>query len=90
MMADNSDFHQIQRRIAKLTTFKDGLWDLMLGGIFLLLAVYPVTRERFGPEANLALFLGVLALLVFAWFVLRYLISVPRIGHVESLSLIHI
>ena len=83
-MSEMTDFRQIQRRIAQLTTFEDGFWDLLLGSIYLLLAVYPVTRERLGPEWNIVLFLCVLGLLVVAQLAVRNLVSQPRIGYVES------
>jgi hypothetical protein len=83
-MSEITDLRQVQRRIAQLTTFEDGLWDLLLGFIFLLLAVYPVTRELLGPEWNIILFLSLLALMVGAWFLVRYLVSIPRIGYVRS------
>lgn len=83
-MSEMTDFRQIQQRIAQLTTFKDGFWDLLLGSIFLLLAVYPVTRERLGPEWNIVLFLCVLGLLVVGQLVVRNVVSSPRIGYVEA------
>jgi hypothetical protein len=82
-MYEMTDLRQIQRRIAQLTSFEDGFWDLLLGSIFLLLAIYPVTRERLGPEWNIVLFFSVLAMLVIGHLVIRHVVSVPRIGHVE-------
>lgn len=83
-MSEIADFRQVQRRIAQLAAFEDGLWDLLLGFIFMSLAVYPVTRELLGPEWNLILFLSLLALMTGAWFLVRYLVSVPRIGYARS------
>jgi hypothetical protein len=82
-MSEMTDLRQIQRRIAQLTSFEDGFWDLLLGSIFLLLAIYPVSRERLGPEWNIALFLCVLGLLVIGQLVIRHVVSSPRIGYVE-------
>jgi hypothetical protein len=81
-MSEITDLSQIQRRVVQLTSFEDGLWDLLLGFIFMLLAVYPVTRELLGPVWNVLLFLSLLALLVVAWWVVRHLVSEPRIGYV--------
>ncbi len=81
-MSEITDFRQIQRRITQLTSFEDGFWDLLLGIIFLLLSIYPVTRERLGPEWNVALFLVLLALMVMVQLALRYFVSAPRIGYV--------
>jgi hypothetical protein len=80
-MSEMSDLHQIQKRTMQLLNFEDGLWDLLLGSMFLFLALYPVTRERLGPEWNLVLFLGVLALLVVGQLLIRRFVSTPRIGY---------
>jgi hypothetical protein len=83
-MSEMTEFRQIQRRITQLTTFEDGFWDILLGAIFLSLAIYPVTRERLGPELNIVLFLCVLGLLVVGQLVIRNVVSRPRIGYVEG------
>jgi hypothetical protein len=83
-MSDLNDLPQIRRRIAQLTTFEDGFWDLLLGAMFLFLSIYNLTRERLGPVANVALFLVVIALMAAAQLVLRRLVSEPRIGYVRS------
>jgi hypothetical protein len=67
-----------------MTTFEDGLWDLLLGLIFLALAVYPLTREMLGPEWNVALFLVVLVVLATGQLVLRRFFSLPRIGYAKA------
>ena len=82
-MSEITDFHQVQRRIFQLMSFEDGLWDLLLGTIFMFLALYPVTRELLGPVWNLVLFLGMLALVVVVQLVVRHYVSTPRIGYVR-------
>lgn len=82
-MSEPYDLRQIQRRTVQLITFEDGLWDLLLGITFMLLAIYPVTRELLGPLWNLVLFLGLLALFVTGQLVVRHLVSEPRIGYVR-------
>jgi hypothetical protein len=82
-MSKTTDFRQIQRRTYQLMNFEDGLWDLLLGSIFMFLAIYPVTRELLGPVWNLVLFLSVLALLVVVQLLLRHYFSGPRIGYAE-------
>jgi len=79
-MSEITDFRQIQQRIYQLMSFEDGLWDMFLGIIFMFLAIYPVTRERLGPEWNLVLFMSLLTLAVVAQLVARHFISTPRIG----------
>jgi hypothetical protein len=82
-MSKTTDLRQIQRRTNQLMNFEDGFWDLLLGCIFMMLAIYPVTRELLGPVWNLVLFLSVLALLVAAELLLRRYVSGPRIGYAQ-------
>jgi hypothetical protein len=77
------DLRQIQQRTFQLMSFEDGLWDLLLGIIFMFLAIYPVTRELLGPVWNLVLFLSLLALMIVAQLLVRHLVSEPRIGYVR-------
>ncbi len=58
---DSQPERQVQKRTVRLLSYEDGLWDLLLGTVFLLLAIYPITRARLGPAWNLALFVGLLA-----------------------------
>jgi hypothetical protein len=78
-----TDLRQVQKRIFQMMSFEDGLWDLLLGTIFIFLAIYPITREALGPEWNFVLFISVLVLLALGQLALRYFISVPRIGYVR-------
>jgi hypothetical protein len=66
-----------------MMSFEDGLWDLLVGTIFILLAIYPITRELLGAELNIVLFLGGVGLLAVGQLTLRYFISLPRIGYVR-------
>lgn len=72
-----------QRRTIQMVNYEDGLWDILLGLIFLALSLYPVTRRILGPEVNLGLFLLVLASLVVGLTLVRRSVSVPRIGVVK-------
>ncbi|MGD2057376.1 MAG: hypothetical protein PVF85_13085 [Anaerolineales bacterium] len=80
-MPEKNSLRAIQQRTMQLMNFEDGLWDIMLGMIFLALACYPLTRAALGPVWNLGLFLVVLLVLVLAWFGVRRVVSAPRIGH---------
>lgn len=80
-MSEITDFRKIQQRTQRLFSFEDGLWDLLLGMIFMSLAIYPVTRELLGPEWNIVLFLGVLAILVVGQLAIRRAVSIPRLGY---------
>jgi hypothetical protein len=74
---------EARRRVVQLGTFEDGLWDMLLGGVFILLGLYPVTRNLLGPVLNLFFFFGVLALLIAAVSYARRIFSVPRVGMVK-------
>lgn len=73
-----------QKRIIQLTNYEDGLWDIFLGLVMLLLSIYPITRELLGPELNLVLFLVALALLVAGQSAARRHISTPRLGYAKQ------
>jgi hypothetical protein len=83
-MSELPSLQDVQKRTVRLSTFEDGLWDLLLGSTFMFLAVYPITRELLGPVLNLGLFLLLLAILVIAQLILRRNISGPRIGYVRT------
>jgi hypothetical protein len=74
---------EAQRRTARMINYEDGLWDILLGLIFMALSVYPITRRLFGPELNLGLFFLLLACLVGGLTLIRRNVSVPRIGLVK-------
>ena len=81
-MSQPMTMKESRQRIVQLTTYEDGLWDILLGSIFLLLSIYPVTRELLGPELNFVFYLVVLLALVGVHFLARKYISEPRIGRV--------
>jgi len=82
-MSEAINLRDVQRRTKQLSEFEDGLWDLLIGSIFMLLAFYPITRELLGPTWNMAFFLFLLALLVVGQLVARHFISGPRMGYVQ-------
>jgi len=82
-MSESINLRDVQKRIMQLSTFEDGLWDLLLGSIFMVLAIYPITRELLGPAWNLALFLFLVASLSVGQLVARHFISGPRMGYVR-------
>jgi hypothetical protein len=82
-MSETTDLRQVQRRVHQLISFEDGLWDLLLGIIFMFLAIYPVTRELLGPVWNLVLNLSLMTLMVVGQLVVRHFVSRPRIGYAQ-------
>jgi len=71
---------EIRRRSLRLLHYEDGLWDILLGSVFLMLSIYPITRRLLGPTWNLFLFLALLAILVASQLYARRVFSAPRIG----------
>ena len=84
-MSEQNLFKQVEQRTIQLINFEDGLWDLMLGLIFMALAVYPLTRQWLGPEWNLVLFLVVLGVVIFVQQVVRRRVSVGNVSSDGSL-----
>lgn len=82
-MSGNTDLQAVRRRTAQLMTYEDGLWDLLLGLIFMMLAIYPLTRAWLGPARNLGLFIGLMLILVAGQAFLRRQVSTPRLGYVK-------
>jgi hypothetical protein len=82
-MSESPNFRDVQKRTLQLLNYEDGIWDLLLGFIFMLLAVYPVTRAALGPTWNLVLYLVCLTIGVVVSQLVRYRISTPRLGYVK-------
>ena len=83
-MNETPSLSEVQKRTARLLSYEDGLWDMLLGAVFLLLAVYPITRARLGPAWNMVLFVGLLLLATAIFSALRRRISTPRLGYVSA------
>ncbi|MBE9479325.1 MAG: hypothetical protein IMY80_05105 [Chloroflexi bacterium] len=83
-MSESINLSDVQKRTMQLSEFEDGLWDLLVGSIFMVLAFYPITRELLGPTWNMALFLLLLAFLVVGHLVAKRFISGPRMGYVKT------
>lgn len=82
-MNKNLDLKQTERNSFKLATYADGTADLSLGLAFLLLGIYPFTREQLGPVWNFPVFLVVLGLIVFAQYRVKSRLAPTRIGIVK-------
>ncbi len=82
-MSEAPSFKDVQKRMMQLTNYADGIWDLLLGFIFMLLAIYPVTRAALGPTWNFILYLACLFIAVVIFLFARFRISIPRLGYVK-------
>jgi len=72
-----------ERKVYRLANFQDGLWDVYLGLLLIVLSVYPLTRSLLGPIWNLVLILGLVLVLVFLVNRLRLRVVAPRTGLVK-------
>jgi hypothetical protein len=82
-MSQNAELRHAQQRTIRLLNYEDGLWDILLGLVFMLLALYPITRALLGPAWNMGFFLAALALLIVLYTVARRAIAGPRMGIVK-------
>ena len=83
-MAQQMTLGEVRRRTLRLINFEDGLWDISLGSVFLMLSLYLVTRSLLVLALNLLLFAGVLAILIVGQLYARRVFSAPRIGVLKS------
>jgi len=83
-MSQQITLGEVRRRTLRLMNFEDGLWDILLGSVFLMLSIYPVTRSLLGLALNLLLFVAVLAILIAGQLYARRVFSAPRIGVLKS------
>lgn len=83
-MSESPSSHDVRKRTTQLMNYEDGLFDLLLGMLFMMLAVYPITRARLGPAWNSALFIGLMLLVAGIQLTVRRQISTPRLGYVKS------
>ena len=49
-MSDQINLRDVQKRTMQMMNYEDGLWDMLLGALFLMLSIYPITREKLGPN----------------------------------------
>ena len=77
------DLKGTERNSFKLTAYADGTADLSLGLVFLLLGIYPFTREQLGPVWNFPLFLVALGTIVYAQIRVKKRLTPSRIGIVK-------
>jgi hypothetical protein len=82
-MTNNIDLKKTEQASYRLAVYADGTSDLGLGLVFLLLGVYPYTREQVGPAWNFPLFLAALGLVVLAQYLTKRRLAPSRIGIVK-------
>jgi len=82
-MNDQFDLKSTEKASYKLAAYGDGTADLSMGLVFLLLGLFPLTREILGPSWNVVFFLVVLGLVVAAQGMVRARLGPSRIGIVK-------
>jgi hypothetical protein len=70
-------------RKAFRATYNDGLWDILLGCIFLMWAIAPDLSASLGDFWSSAVFLPFWALVYLAIWLIRKYVVIPRIGSVK-------
>lgn len=85
MTSPPPNLNEVSKRTARLINYEDGLWDLLLGAVFMLLAIYPITRAWLGPAWNLALFISLMLVAVAVQIAVRRIFAVPRLGYAKPL-----
>jgi hypothetical protein len=83
IMSQKMNLKEAERNVFKLAAFQDGWWDILFGGELIILSVYPISRQAFGPAWNLVLFFVALALLLTAVYTAKRVFVAPRIGSVK-------
>ena len=82
-MNKDLDLKSTERNSFKLAAYADGTSDLSLGLVFILLGIYPFTREQLGPAWNFPLFLVALGAIVYAQLRVKKRVTPSRIGIVK-------
>ena len=82
-MLKQMSLKEAENKVFKLAQLRDGWWDILLGGEFTYLSFYALLRLRWGPLGNFLLFIGVLAVLITVYLVVRKLFVAPRLGRVK-------
>ncbi|MGB2962454.1 MAG: hypothetical protein WBB69_00520 [Anaerolineales bacterium] len=82
-MNRNIDLKQTEQTSFKLAAYADGINDISLGLVIILLGIYPLTRAAFGVNLNMLFFLVVLGIIVFGQKRLKARLTPSRIGLVK-------
>ena len=82
-MNQTLDIKNAEKRVLRLASLEDGIWEIYLGLFFILMSFYSITREILGPLLNAIFVLGMLLLLVGLAWIAKKRITQPRIGTVK-------
>jgi hypothetical protein len=83
MMSQMLKINHAERRVYRIANFQDGLWDIYLGLILIVMSIDPLTRSLLGPIWNLVLILALTLGLLLVVNRLRQRLVAPRIGLVK-------
>jgi hypothetical protein len=82
-MNKNIDLKGTERASYKLAAHADGINDIALGLVLIMLGIFPFTRAAFGPSLNMLFFLVVLGIIAFAQTRIKARLTPERIGLVK-------
>jgi len=81
-MSQPKSLQEAERKVFR-TVYQDGLWDLFLGGIPLMMAVGPLLSVSLGDWWSSAVFLSFWGLVALALWLIRKHVIAPRVGVVK-------
>ncbi len=81
-MSQPRSLQEAERKVFR-TVYQDGLWDLFLGGIPLMMAVGPLLSVSLGDWWSSAVFLSFWGLVALALWLIRKHVIAPRVGVVK-------
>jgi len=82
-MSEKLNLKQIERK-AWRSVFQDGLWDIYLGLLLLLMGSSDLLDQLpIGEAARLGIYLGLLAFILVGMWLAKTYITIPRIGRVQ-------
>ncbi len=82
-MSNQINLKEAERSTFKLATYTDGLNDISLGLVLILLSLYSVTRSFLGPVLNAIAFISATLIVVGAISYLKKRLVPPRVGLVK-------
>lgn len=74
---------EAERKALRLALYQDGLWDIFMGCMLLMMSLYPIIRAAIGPLPNLLVLLATLAALAVGFDLVKRRVIMPRIGLVR-------
>ncbi len=82
-MSQAINLKNAERNSFKLVTYTDGINDISLGIVLILMSLYSVSRALLGPKLNVVVFLGTVLIVTGVLSYIKTRIVPPRVGRVK-------